>query len=518
MFEVGGRRASFPLVVALVLTLAAATFTQLAFLTEVPGLHFDEAWQGLFAQRIATEPGFWPISAMNSYTSPVVHYALAAVFKVFAPTLGVMRGFYAMLNLLSLMTFAVILLRRHGIEAALWFTLMWALLPLSVHLHRFPIEMNGWFGFCLALIAVGLHLWERRPRLALAIVLTGYVLGLYSHILFFSVLLGWAAARFRRLSAWKDRRSILLLIAGLCVSAPLLARMPLVLRSASALALGTLPVVLLIALAVVLNGKRQVLWTRRISRLLHGAYRWALIASTPFFVAFVFLFWDGSFAYSQVTGWIGGAWIPVNAALLLLALGKLHHRFSLVHLRNPHDSMHLWKTFVFTFLASSVLILKQSPRYYTVPMILLMAALAIGLMSLKRPGLKAALALVFVAWNSYAFVGRYLVPFQQRGATAEEFRLLIYKDSARDFRPYQKVYAWLEEQGCGRVIRGVEDDRFLAAVEFLRLSSVGGQCPWIQDELIFRSIPPRQQDYLSNLELLASRPEWGDLGLWRVKR
>jgi hypothetical protein len=497
--------------------MAATAFTQLAFLTEVPGLHFDEAWQGLLAQRIASEPGFWPFTAMNSYTSPVVHYVLAVAFKVFGPSLGTMRGFYAALNFTSLGIFATVLWRRHGTESALWFTLMWALLPLSVHLHRFSIEMNGWFGFCLALIAAGFHMWNKRPRWGIALVLLGYTLGLYSHILFLALLLGWTAARFRWVSAWKDGQSVGLLASGLLITAPLLLRMYLGLHSGAALALAFLPPIMLVALGFTLKSPRKGLWTRRWSRFFHGAYRWALLGCLPFLIAFIFLFWDGSFAYSQVTGWTGGFWIPVNAVLLLLSVGQLHRRFSLVHLRNPHDSVHLWKTFVFTFLISSVLILKQSPRYYTVPMILLMAALSIGLMSLKRPGLKAVLALVFIAWNSYAFVARYLVPFQQRGATAAEFQLLIYKDSARDFRPFQRVFAWLEEQGCGRVIRGVEDDRFLAAVEFLRLTSAGGQCPWIQDELIFRTIPPRAEDYQSNLDLLASRPEWGDRGLWKVK-
>jgi hypothetical protein len=40
-------------------------------MSHVPGPHFDEAWQGLFINRILNEPGFFPTQAMNSYTTPV---------------------------------------------------------------------------------------------------------------------------------------------------------------------------------------------------------------------------------------------------------------------------------------------------------------------------------------------------------------------------------------------------------------------------------------------------------------
>src|SRR5690349_2384890 len=127
---------------------ALAFYTQLTRLTSVPGLHFDEAWQGLFAYRIAGEHGFFPVAAMNSYTSPMVHYPIAAAFKAFGPSLSTMRGFYAAMNLATLGLLAALLRRFGERRAAAWLALLWALLPLSVHDHRFYVEMTGFFGFC----------------------------------------------------------------------------------------------------------------------------------------------------------------------------------------------------------------------------------------------------------------------------------------------------------------------------------------------------------------------------------
>lgn len=478
--------------------MAAAAFTQLSHLTAVPGFHFDEAWQGLYAWRIASEAGFWPLEAMNGYTSPVPHYFLAAVFQVFEPTLAALRGAFAALNFASLGIWVHILRARAGKGAAAWFAALWALLPLLVHQHRFYIEVTAFFAFCFSLSALGVHLWKRHPRTAMALVVAPTIAALASHILYAAPILAaaWVAAA---QNLRKDPRVLKAFLpiaaAGLVVSL----RAYLSLRKPSALAF----VAAFAALPIILHFD----WGAQARRL-----RPVLaLAAVVYGVAYVLLFWNGPWPYSQVTGRNGGFWLPVNLALLAYA-GHCARKARL-----PGAAALLGPFALASFVLCSVMVFKQTPRYYMVPTMALAAWAAVSLSSTRQKAAAKALALIFVCWNSYAFVARYLLPFQSRGATGAEFKsLVIFKDTARDFRPFQKVFAWLEEQGCGQVIRAVEDDRFLRPIEFLQLTAKdpAQRCPWSREQLIFRTVPENPKEWDARLRLLHREASWGDLGLW----
>jgi hypothetical protein len=176
---------------------------------------------------------------------------------------------------------------------------------------------------------------------------------------------------------------------------------------------------------------------------------------------------------------------------------------------------------------SSLMILKQSPRYYTVPATLLLIAVSIGLSRLNHTILALVITPI-VIWNLYLFQENYISRFQQHGAKDAEYRFLIFKDSPRDMRPFQKVFSWLDEQGCLNTLDGVENDRFLFPLKFFKVQKNSHQditkstapskvCPWKNSELAFRTIPTTQEGFPANLRLLAHHPTWGDLAIWYVE-
>jgi hypothetical protein len=515
------------------LAFAVAVYTQVAQLTSVPGLHFDEAWQGMYAYRIASETGFFPLSAMNSYTSPLIHYLLAGSFKLFGPSLLVMRGSFAAMNLLALTLIATLLWRARERVAMIWFTLFWGLLPLSVHIHRFYVEMTGFFSICLAVMLWGLFLWKSRPFVSALLLILAVLAGSYSHILFVASFAGaiYVGAQYYPSEFRSTRgRTLIAFIAFALV--PLAVRMGIGLNK---------PLPFLLAAAFLCFGiialLAQTLW-EKLSRIAIRSNRWLVLACIPFLIGYVGLMWNGNWPYAQATGYLAWAWLPVNfVGFLILALRQLR----LIQdepeqgTRPPREKFILtptifWHGFLVTFFVSSLLIFKQSPRYYTVPSILAMLWISLRLARAKHQNLVYSFALIFVSWNFWAFRANYLTRFNSLGPTTNEFHAAIYHDNSRDFRPFQKVMNWLTANNCQHILEWVEDDRFLFPYRFLQLTAPAAQgtCPWSKEQLFFSHIEnydekvlePRTEfntappSYAPHVKLLAHFPEWGDLAVW----
>ena len=81
-----------------VLLLALGSFLLFYRLSEIPGIHGDEAWIFVRVQEIAA--GSRPLDEMNSYTGPLHQYFLWPLFQLFGYRVEVLRGFSALLNLL----------------------------------------------------------------------------------------------------------------------------------------------------------------------------------------------------------------------------------------------------------------------------------------------------------------------------------------------------------------------------------------------------------------------------------
>ena len=515
-----------------------AAYTQLIQLTAVPGLHFDEAWQGLFAHRINVDPDFFSLEAMNSYTSPLVHYMLAAAFKVFGPSLATMRGTYAFMNLTSLLLLAGLLWRLGERFAVAWFILLWALLPLSVHNHRFYVEVTGFHTLCLTVVLWGVALWRRRPNLSFALITLGVLTGVFAHILFISVFAGGIFVLARTFPGdFRSKRSQCLIATNALLLMPLALRMGLGLGKPLPFALAG---VLLATAAWALATPRWLRFHRLWERWPRRAMRLSKIVffcTLPFLVSFVALLWNGFWPYAQATGYMQLAWLPLNALIFIAFAYQQIRRPGQRTATRAADARRepsvlapslIWGSFVACFLITSIIILKQTPRYYTLPMIFAMMWAAQRMARLQNLNTQFALAAGFVAWNLAMFHTAYLWRFEHEGSNTVEFRVAIFHDNGRDFRPFQKMYEWARTSGCLAAVPWVEDDRFKLPFDFLRLTSGPSvaTCRWNTGDLFFSHIPNYDPKFsaertdlntpppVENVKYLAHFTEWGDLAVW----
>ncbi|MBI3557209.1 MAG: hypothetical protein HY074_13175 [Deltaproteobacteria bacterium] len=521
-----------------VLGAALAAYTQLTALATVPGLHFDEAWQGLLAHRIGTESGFLPTGAMNSYTSPTVHYLLAAAFRFFGSSLTTMRGIYALMNLGSMALMSALLWRLGERLAVAWFIVFWALLPLSVHNHRFYVEATGFHAVCLTLVVWGVALWRRRPVASFLLIAAGTLAGVSAHILFLSVFAGGIFVLARTFPGdFRSRRSQWLIAIIALLIVPLALRMGLGLKKnlPFALALVLLSTAFW-ALATPRWIRFQSLWQRWPRRAMRLS-KFVFFCTLPFLVSFVALLWNGFWPYAQATGYLQLAWLPVNAVLFVMLMVQQlrrpgQRRFAR-EVGAPREMSVLapslmWGSFVACFLITSIIILKQSPRYYMLPAIFAMIWSAQRLARIPSLKLQLALAACFVSWNLAVFHTAYLWRFERGGSNTVEFHAAIFHDNGRDFRPFQKMYEWARTNGCLAAVPWVEDDRFKLPFDFLRLTSgpTLGTCRWKTGDLFFSHIPNYDPNFsaernefntpspVENVKFLAHFTEWGDLAVW----
>lgn len=485
-----------------------AGFTQFYALTAVPGFHFDEAWQGLYANRIATESGFWPLQAMNAYTSPVLHYLLAASFHFFGPTLQTMRMTLGLLNFLTFVGVFTLLVLRNEKTAALWFGLFWALLPLSVHNHRFYIEMTSFHGFCTAIILWAIHLFgsslphSRVRSISLLLGFFGIYLGCLSHVLFFNVfltLLVMAIFFLQKKFPLKffGAMSILLIPIFLNMGFELHKKAPLLI----AIILGGMGT---FALLFPGNAEKTL---KKIQKVKRHSLTVLTVAAIPFSVFFIFLLWDGIWPYAQVTGELPQSWLPLN--MILLFMGAIRAiRDRKIQQRSLERIVLIGAVLSLAF--SSFMILKQSARYYMPTTILVMMWLAIVLSNSVSRHFQLLLGAIFVSWNLFAFQNYYIKPYQLHGGTNAEFKIGPFRDSSRDFRPFQKAFLWTQNQGCSHVIRWVQDDRFLRPIQFLQLTAPPDDkpCPWSRDDLLFSYLSP---EITNSVKVVAHETDWGDL-------
>lgn len=497
--------------VGLCVGLVLCAFTQFYKQLAVPGLHFDEAWQGLWANRIAFEPGFFPFSAMNSYTASVFHYVLAVPFKFFGTSLAVMRGAIGVINLVSCLLFVGLFFRFQKKIAAVWFVLLWALLPLSVHNHRFYIEMTSLFGLLYAMLCWGVALWKQKRALAKALIVSSVVLGVYAHVLFFGFFLGtllacvWFSAEDFKSKSTKNFLALLLL---LCVP------------QFTIMAVGTkkiLPAVLVFLLCsgAFICAYAENFWHGILGKVRFSVYL-VTLASKPFLVFYVFFLLNGCWSYAQVTGTLFSPYFSANLVLLLVVffLFMKKERFLLRIKKKNSFEEFLFFVFLSAYVFGSILAYKQNARYAMVPTIAGMAWLSVALGTYLQRWAQVLLLAFFVAWNAYAFQAHYIQPFETRGAADNEFKVLFFHDNARDFRPFQKAYDWAYQQGCGDALTWVEDDRFLLPVNFLKMSQksrITAKCPWKKGELFFSHLPQKSTDF----ELVHTQKEWGDLAFFR---
>ena len=167
-------------------------FNHLIFLSQVPGLHYDEAWAGNFAHRIAADPGFWPLQAMSPYTSAWSHAWAALFFKIFGTSVFSYRlaGVLLAIGGILLLSRALYIIGEK--RAASFFPGVAGLIPALLVNHRFGIEITTFHVFCFGLLGWSLAIWvttKDRKFAAFFGLGLAVLLGVTSHILFLAVVL-----------------------------------------------------------------------------------------------------------------------------------------------------------------------------------------------------------------------------------------------------------------------------------------------------------------------------------------
>ncbi len=501
------------------LAFCAAVFTQTTHLLDLPGLHFDEAWQGLFAHKIAVISDFYPTTAMNSYTSPILHYVLAIVFKIFSPSLFTMRMFFAVLNLSTLALLTTFIYKVSNPIASAIFCIFWALLPLSYVNHRFYIELTSFHGFCLAILIWALY-YFKKPWSPFMIVFS-ILAGCYSHIIFITVYFSTLLISMRHFPLEVKSKKFQITVGSIALLLlPLTIRMAIDTKKLGPKAL----VVALMFMSLHFFGTKFTSKPLQIFSKIWNKY--FFILSLPAFAIFSYFHFDGRWPLTQIHSSLPKEWLPINAAFLFLSL-----LFSF-KIRQPNFYATISKrTFLTILILVSILVLKQSPRFMTIPMIFCFLWLSIEISQYRLKTFQLVWMLLFVSWNLYSFFEVYQKPFLTRGTIDREVKIWPFKENARDFRPFQKVYRWMSENGCAFQIEWVEDDRFKRAIEFLRLTDrpKSKKCEFSsKDEAFFSHIPEYSFFEKQNLaqlppptpqvKLFYHQDDWGDLAIFKRKK
>ncbi|MDE2293052.1 MAG: hypothetical protein KGL53_13305, partial [Elusimicrobia bacterium] len=201
-----GRRAADLLALALLVLMAAALFTRLA---AFPGLHGDEAWVGLFADRLRAR-GLYTPHEMNTYTGALYGWLVAKVFAWRGAGVGTLRLPGAVLNVAAWLVFWRLARRAAGA----WGGLAWCALAASsalVVLHsRVAWEVYALQPLLAALALTGaVRRLERGGRAAALLLFYASLLGAQNHFIFLSlpaalVLAAGAVCARRREAAWLD--------------------------------------------------------------------------------------------------------------------------------------------------------------------------------------------------------------------------------------------------------------------------------------------------------------------------
>lgn len=510
----------------LILAFSMAIFTQCYQLLNVPGFHFDEAWQANYAYKILTQKNFWPLQAMNGYTTPVVHYFLALVFKFFPVELSTLRLTFVAINLITLLLLVTLLIKLKRKNAALWMVVLWALLPVSIHNHRFNVELTSFYGLFFVGFLWGIYFYKRNTKLSLSLIYITSLLATYSHILFITTLLSlfFYCAFYERALFFKksfQRQFAFLIILIL----PLIFNMA---RQINKVAPWVLLGLLLVGSLVLMFAKAKNFISLVTHNHKHLIINLLSYLAIPFLFFYIFYVISGFWPYAQATGTLQHSWMLFNAVIFLIILYKNNFfNFNYFTLEKK-----VWFSFVVVFALTHLIILKQSSRYYTIPLILSLMWLALSLEKYFSQKKQVLIAIALTLNNLWLFQNNYIQPYLTQGATALEFKSFIFHDNAKDFRPFQKAYQWLVSQGCQHTLEWVEDDRFGMQVDFLKISAPYSfiPCPWTSHQLFFSHIPNYDKNFsgvrtdqntpppFANVEILYHQKDWGDLAFFTRRK
>lgn len=440
-----------------VLLLALSLATLFASLGRLPALTGDEAWLGLYAQRLAANGLFTP-HEMNDYTGPLFGLTVARSFAAFGISVWSLRIVGACANALAFVLLLVGLRRRAGAEAAAWGAALIASSSYLLLKSRLAWEV---YAFQPLLLSLTLMCLDAEPSFGTALALAALcLLGTLNHFIFLSVpasLVVLFAAR----SAWlgeEDARptfraalSAMIACAAVFLVKPRLSEAAWPEQRAWALPL-------LAALPFAAAGAaRAGAWDGPlVAALRRPALRKALLAASGLGVL-AFLIWhgvplwqalSGPLVWRRVFSWTA----PWALSAPLRAFGAF--LFGLIAWRavrawhgRDERLTALWPAAyaaLFIFFRNT-----SSLRYYSIAHFLALASLAAGFARLPRADKRgAALALGLVLFASQGVLWREISAPTDR--KPQDFRIGFHMENSRDFSNKDALFAAFDASGaCG---------------------------------------------------------------------
>lgn len=438
---------------AAIALLALCLAALLARLTAAPAMSLDEAWIGLFADRLRRS-GLYSPHQMNHYTGPLYARLIAAFYDARGLSLESLRLPGALLGAAALAGAWAHLRRRAGAEAGLWWALLAAGSAYSLTMPRLAWEVYALhpvliLGTAAAVAAPG--------RGVLLVALTW--LGVQNHFIYLSVpaslvlLFGARAAwRGEREAVEPLRDALAALAAGVALALlkqpltdefwvahrlPLAAALTLV-PAAAALAARRAPETLLLLPLVRARKALSVLLTLAAVAFVV----WHLVPMAQIFAGPVVF--KRLFAYPFPLGLslLLHAWGAFLAALLLWNAVRAWHAAGFgFHER----TLALWPVAyapVFVFFRNT-----SSLRYYSLPLLLALLALSVALPRLARADKRGvALCALAAALVTQVFLWREIVsPADRRPLN---FRIGWRRENSKDFARKEGLFAAYDASGA----------------------------------------------------------------------
>lgn len=461
------------------LLLLALSLASLSYrLGAVPALTGDEAWIGIFVQRLRSYGAVTP-HQMNTYTGPLFAWCVSAVSSFFAPGVGGLRAFGAAMNALAFAAYWLHLRRRVSAEAAA----SWGLL-LAGSAFLLLKSRLAWEVYALQpLLIAGILSALARPGSTVALALL-CVAGTQNHFIFLSVpaslvvLFGVRAAWDGDEAAFPNLRSSTAALAASVAFAVLKSRITDASWTAHrpdwAAALVLAPLLAGVAAAYAPDALRIEPW-RRLRRPLEVAFALTMLAFGVWHLVPMVQLLAGPVVYARVFSLP----LPLWARLPLLAWGSFLAALVVWNSAGartrpglaPHErTLLLWPAaFACVFIAFRH---TSSLRYYSIPACVWLAALSAALPRMARRDqsklVPVALAAALVAQG---LVWRELASPADRAPL--KFKVGWRRESSWDFARKDALFAAFDASRACRI--GHMERSFVAIpLQFHSLERTGG--------------------------------------------
>lgn len=430
-----------------------------------PGFHYDEAWSANHAYRIAFEPGFWPWGAQSPYTSSILHYSIALVFRLveFFGGAGVSIEVFRMVHVawgLFGLWFVAQALRTWGYPYAARLTpVLAAAIPSLVLNFRFGIELTSFHLACAGGVLWSLAASGKTSHASrIASMMRGLLIlvGVSSHALFLAVplALGIGVIQFRARAYAREAALLSLALSAYCAWVALhIPEADKGLGAAMVFGVAALTFALWSTPKTFGSGIDQAV--RVTSRYSAGILN--VVGCVALLIPLFLLLSDwplrlttGEALRDALVPWQFAAGVMASLVGLCLILTG-YRKLSQTHPKAVQLGL-------FLVIALALVRIKPTPRYDTLSMIFLTMLMAVGFECwVRRYEQEGSRALAVVFGVSLALVPgiRFLDAASIRPTHDAAWNILgVFKDGSQEFLNFQRVMSRWEARGC------VRDDLF----------------------------------------------------------